>query len=115
MKEVLMVAEKPNLAQTISGLLSNDSARKGCIDRRLSKGLPLYEWNGPWPATGEVVHYKMTSTYGHVCQIDVCCLLGWILYRNLTQAFFAVRTICSRLERGSGTALLVCHRQERAR
>ncbi|GAU93833.1 hypothetical protein RvY_05707-2 [Ramazzottius varieornatus] len=70
MREVLMVAEKPNLAQTISGLLSNDSARKGCIDRRLSKGLPLYEWSGPWPATGELVHYKMTSTYGHVCQID---------------------------------------------
>ncbi|XP_055342263.1 uncharacterized protein LOC129590861 [Paramacrobiotus metropolitanus] len=69
MKEVLMVAEKPNLATALSNILSRGNLQRMHIDKRLSRGLPLFEWDGPWPHTHEMVRYKMTSTYGHVKEI----------------------------------------------
>ena len=67
MKSVLMVAEKPSLAQSISNILSN----KKCDYRKGFNGAcSVNEWQGKFPPTGEVVKYKMTSVCGHVMSID---------------------------------------------
>ena len=67
MKGVLMVAEKPSLAQSISNILSN----KKCDYRKGFNGAcAVNEWQGKFPPTGEVVKYKMTSVCGHVMSID---------------------------------------------
>ncbi|KAL7986823.1 hypothetical protein Chor_013106 [Crotalus horridus] len=65
MKIVLMVAEKPSLAQSIAKILSrgNMSSRKG-----LNGACSVYEFTGPF--IGQTVHFKMTSVCGHVMTLD---------------------------------------------
>ncbi|ETE58485.1 DNA topoisomerase 3-beta-1, partial [Ophiophagus hannah] len=65
MKIVLMVAEKPSLAQSIAKILSrgNMSSRKG-----LNGACSVHEFTGPF--IGQTVHFKMTSVCGHVMTLD---------------------------------------------
>ncbi|XP_062446294.1 DNA topoisomerase 3-beta-1 isoform X2 [Rhea pennata] len=65
MKTVLMVAEKPSLAQSIAKILSrgNMSSRKG-----LNGACSVHEYTGSF--VGQSVHFKMTSVCGHVMTLD---------------------------------------------
>eukprot|EP00759_Apiculatamorpha_spiralis_P052623 PhF_6_TR587/c0_g1_i2/m.645/K03165/TOP3; DNA topoisomerase III len=66
MRSVLMVAEKPSLAQGISEILSDKTASQ----RRHGRGLAVYEWRGRFPPYNETVQYRMTSVAGHVYSCD---------------------------------------------
>jgi DNA topoisomerase-3 len=65
MKTVLMVAEKPSLAQSIAKLLSNGklTTRKG-----LNGACSVHEYNGTFQGT--TMKFKMTSVCGHVMALD---------------------------------------------
>uniref|UniRef100_A0A8C0J9F4 DNA topoisomerase n=1 Tax=Chelonoidis abingdonii TaxID=106734 RepID=A0A8C0J9F4_CHEAB len=65
MKTVLMVAEKPSLAQSIAKILSrgNMSSHKG-----LNGACSVHEYTGSF--IGQCVHFKMTSVCGHVMTLD---------------------------------------------
>lgn len=67
MKTVLMVAEKPSLAQSIAKILSNGqmNSRKGS-----NGACSIHEYRGKFPPTSENVFYKMTSVCGHVYGLD---------------------------------------------
>ncbi|XP_060074052.1 DNA topoisomerase 3-beta-1-like [Ylistrum balloti] len=67
MKTVLMVAEKPSLAQSIAKILSNGqmNSRKGS-----NGACSVHEYRGVFPPTRENVFYKMTSVCGHVFGLD---------------------------------------------
>lgn len=59
---VLMVAEKPSLAESIAFHLSNGQAQKR------QRALPVYEYNGYFQ--GGPAYIKVTSTTGHVFSCD---------------------------------------------
>ena len=62
---VLMVAEKPSLAQSLAKILSSG----GLSSRKGSNGAcSVHEWNGRFH--GESVLFKMTSVCGHVMSCD---------------------------------------------
>ncbi|XP_054712265.1 DNA topoisomerase 3-beta-1-like isoform X2 [Uloborus diversus] len=65
MKQVLMVAEKPSLAQSLAHILSNGHVkqRKG-----LSSACAVYEYDGIF--NSQSVKFKMTSVCGHVMSTD---------------------------------------------
>ncbi|XP_023129112.1 DNA topoisomerase 3-beta-1 isoform X1 [Amphiprion ocellaris] len=65
MRTVLMVAEKPSLAQSIAKILSkgNCTSRKG-----LNGACSVYEYTGNFE--GQTVRFKMTSVCGHVMSLD---------------------------------------------
>uniref|UniRef100_A0A671VKN2 DNA topoisomerase n=1 Tax=Sparus aurata TaxID=8175 RepID=A0A671VKN2_SPAAU len=65
MKTVLMVAEKPSLAQSIAKILSkgNCTSRKG-----LNGACSVLEYTGSFQ--GQTVRFKMTSVCGHVMSLD---------------------------------------------
>lgn len=65
MHVVLMVAEKPSLAESLAKLLSrnNHNSRRG-----INNACHVHEWNGTF--RGEQVRYKMTSVCGHVMTLD---------------------------------------------
>ncbi|XP_077731100.1 DNA topoisomerase 3-beta-1-like [Canis aureus] len=65
MKTVLMVAEKPSLAQSIAKILSrgNMSSHKG-----LNGTCSVHEYSGTF--AGQPVRFKMTSVCGHVMTLD---------------------------------------------
>ncbi|XP_055017755.1 DNA topoisomerase 3-beta-1, partial [Boleophthalmus pectinirostris] len=65
MKTVLMVAEKPSLAQSIAKILSKGScsSRKG-----LNGACSVHEFIGSFQ--GQNVRFKMTSVCGHVMSLD---------------------------------------------
>lgn len=65
MKTVLMVAEKPSLAQSIAKILSrgNMSSHKG-----LNGTCSVHEYTGTF--AGQPVRFKMTSVCGHVMTLD---------------------------------------------
>ena len=66
MKTVLMVAEKPSLAQSLAAILSNGShhSRKG-----FNGACSVHEWTGPFNNFGQC-KFKMTSVCGHVMSLD---------------------------------------------
>ncbi len=61
-RRLLMVAEKPSLAESIALLLSNGTAAKR------PRALPVYEYEGSF--AGERAFIKVTSTTGHVYGCD---------------------------------------------
>ncbi|CAH1786482.1 unnamed protein product [Owenia fusiformis] len=65
MKTVLMVAEKPSLAQSLAKILSNGQmgSRKGT-----NGACSIHEYNGKFQ--GESVRFKFTSVCGHVMSLD---------------------------------------------
>ncbi|KYO39494.1 DNA topoisomerase 3-beta-1 [Alligator mississippiensis] len=65
MRAVLMVAEKPSLAQSIARILSrgNMTSRKG-----LNGACSVHEYGGSF--AGQSAHFKMTSVCGHVMTLD---------------------------------------------
>ncbi|KAK3783011.1 hypothetical protein RRG08_015351 [Elysia crispata] len=65
MKTVLMVAEKPSLAQSLAKILSNGNmnSRKG-----MNGACSVHDYMGRF--NGEQVHFKMTSVCGHVMGVD---------------------------------------------
>ncbi|KAG9487489.1 hypothetical protein GDO78_007378 [Eleutherodactylus coqui] len=65
MKTVLMVAEKPSLAQSIAKILS-----KGCATSRkgLNGACSVHDYTGSFQ--GQSVRFKMTSVCGHVMSLD---------------------------------------------
>uniref|UniRef100_A0A8C5EUX9 DNA topoisomerase n=1 Tax=Gouania willdenowi TaxID=441366 RepID=A0A8C5EUX9_GOUWI len=65
MRTVLMVAEKPSLAQSIAKILSKGScsSRKG-----LNGACSVHEYAGSFQ--GQSVRFKMTSVCGHVMSLD---------------------------------------------
>ncbi|XP_061621102.1 DNA topoisomerase 3-beta-1 isoform X2 [Phyllopteryx taeniolatus] len=65
MRTVLMVAEKPSLAQSIARILSkeNCTSRKG-----LNASCFVHEFTGIFQ--GQTVRFKMTSVCGHVMSLD---------------------------------------------
>uniref|UniRef100_A0A6Q2XS23 DNA topoisomerase n=1 Tax=Esox lucius TaxID=8010 RepID=A0A6Q2XS23_ESOLU len=65
MKTVLMVAEKPSLAQSIAKILSKGScsSRKG-----LNGACSVHEYMGTF--SGQSMRFKMTSVCGHVMSLD---------------------------------------------
>ncbi|XP_077457856.1 DNA topoisomerase 3-beta-1 isoform X2 [Stigmatopora argus] len=65
MRTVLMVAEKPSLAQSIAKILSKGS----CTSRKgLNASCSVHEFTGSFQ--GQTVQYKMTSVCGHVMSLD---------------------------------------------
>ena len=62
---VVMVAEKPSLAQSISKILSNNhyESRKG-----FNGACNVFEWNGKFQNSS--CKFKMTSVCGHVMSLD---------------------------------------------
>ncbi|XP_045539457.1 DNA topoisomerase 3-beta-1 [Papilio machaon] len=65
MKVVLMVAEKPSLAQNLANILSNGK----CNTTKGSNGAcSVHEWNGTFK--NEPVRFRMTSVCGHVMSLD---------------------------------------------
>ncbi|XP_060927383.1 DNA topoisomerase 3-beta-1 [Limanda limanda] len=65
MRTVLMVAEKPSLAQSISKILSKGS----CTSRKgLNGACSVHEYTGSFQ--GQSVRFKMTSVCGHVMSLD---------------------------------------------
>uniref|UniRef100_A0A0K0ECU3 DNA topoisomerase n=1 Tax=Strongyloides stercoralis TaxID=6248 RepID=A0A0K0ECU3_STRER len=61
---VLMVAEKPSLAKTISRILSNNTAR--CVKNN-EKNPPQFHFKGIFKNNS--ANFIMTSTYGHIKEI----------------------------------------------
>ena len=64
MVRVLMVAEKPSLASSISELLSHKRMRSVKSSRN------TYEWEGNFPPLNRTVQFRMVSVAGHVFSID---------------------------------------------
>ncbi|XP_030647243.1 DNA topoisomerase 3-beta-1 [Chanos chanos] len=65
MKTVLMVAEKPSLAQSIAKILSKGS----CSTRKGFNGAcSVHEYTGSF--LGQSIRFKMTSVCGHVMSLD---------------------------------------------
>ncbi|XP_043967800.1 DNA topoisomerase 3-beta-1 isoform X2 [Gambusia affinis] len=65
MRTVLMVAEKPSLAQSIAKILSKGS----CTSRKgLNGACSVHEYNGNFQS--QTVRFKMTSVCGHVMSLD---------------------------------------------
>lgn len=62
---VLMIAEKPSLAQSIAKILSDNNmqSRKG-----FNNACSIHEWSGRF--MNSQVRYKMTSVCGHVMSLD---------------------------------------------
>ncbi|XP_073954639.1 DNA topoisomerase 3-beta [Choristoneura fumiferana] len=65
MKTVLMVAEKPSLAQNLANILSNGKCN---TNKGSNSACAVHEWNGTFK--NEPVRYKMTSVCGHVMSLD---------------------------------------------
>ncbi|XP_046559637.1 DNA topoisomerase 3-beta-1-like [Haliotis rubra] len=65
MRTVLMVAEKPSLAQSLAKILSNGAmnSRKG-----MNGACSVHEYRGKF--NGDTVFFKMTSVCGHVMSCD---------------------------------------------
>ena len=67
MRTVLMVAEKPSLAQSIAKILSNGNmtSRKGS-----NGACSVHEYRAKFNPIGETASFKMTSVCGHVFGLD---------------------------------------------
>jgi len=68
MKTVLMIAEKPSLAQALSKILAKGGQvtyRKG-----FNGACSVHEFVSRFPPTGETVKFKFTSVCGHVMSLD---------------------------------------------
>lgn len=63
MKTVLMVAEKPSIAESIAHALS-----EGEMHTERGRATPIHEWNGTF--MGQHVRYRVTSVTGHVYGTD---------------------------------------------
>ena len=63
MKTVLLVAEKPSLAQSIANILSKGEAIKNS-----SGAAPVFEYSGVF--NNERVLFQFTSVMGHVLSLD---------------------------------------------
>ncbi|KAK9737818.1 DNA topoisomerase 3-beta-1 [Basidiobolus ranarum] len=65
MPTVLMVAEKPSLAQAIAKILSNDQLSSR---RSVSATCPVWEYQGVF--FGKPAKFKVTSVTGHIYTCD---------------------------------------------
>mmetsp|Transcript_8659 Transcript_8659/g.38519 ORF Transcript_8659/g.38519 Transcript_8659/m.38519 type:complete len:498 (+) Transcript_8659:902-2395(+) len=58
LKKILMVAEKPSVAESIAGILSNGQCRKR---RGLGRNVPVFEFFTSFPSTGEKVVVRVSD------------------------------------------------------
>lgn len=67
MKTVLMVAEKPSLAQSLAKILSHNhlTSRKG-----FNGACTIHEFKAKFPPMNELMNFKFTSVCGHVMGLD---------------------------------------------
>ena len=63
---VLMVAEKPSLAESLAKILSNGKSRKR---PSISGACPVHEYNGQF-LRDQNAYFKFTSVCGHVTSVD---------------------------------------------
>ena len=63
MPTVLMVAEKPSLAESLAKILSNNQCRS-----RKTGSVPVHEFRGAFQ--GQQCMFKFTSVCGHVLGVD---------------------------------------------
>eukprot|EP00189_Rhodosorus_marinus_P007292 CAMPEP_0184752286 /NCGR_PEP_ID=MMETSP0315-20130426/43496_1 /TAXON_ID=101924 /ORGANISM="Rhodosorus marinus, Strain UTEX LB 2760" /LENGTH=1224 /DNA_ID=CAMNT_0027231605 /DNA_START=189 /DNA_END=3863 /DNA_ORIENTATION=+ len=66
LKKILMVAEKPSVAESIAGIISKGQCRKR---RGLGRNVPVFEFFAEFPSTGEKVVVRVTSVVGHVFSV----------------------------------------------
>ena len=69
MRTVLMVAEKPSLAQSLAKILAGS---QGLTSRKGFNGAcSVHEYTGRFPPVGgEQMRFKFTSVCGHVMSLD---------------------------------------------
>eukprot|EP01059_Diplonema_ambulator_P018062 TRINITY_DN3022_c0_g3_i2.p1 TRINITY_DN3022_c0_g3~~TRINITY_DN3022_c0_g3_i2.p1 ORF type:complete len:637 (+),score=157.18 TRINITY_DN3022_c0_g3_i2:91-2001(+) len=65
--KVLMVAEKPSVAQSIAEALSNGRKR---TRKGIGRGLMVHEFFANFPPTGQRCAFKVTSVVGHIFGLD---------------------------------------------
>ena len=100
MKTVLMVAEKPSLAQSLSKIL----ARGGQITTRkgFNGACSVHEFITRFPPTAETMRFKFTSVCGHVMSLD---FLGkynnWDKVDPVSWVFYLIITVVLAISRNS--------------
>eukprot|EP01065_Artemidia_motanka_P030973 TRINITY_DN3713_c0_g1_i1.p1 TRINITY_DN3713_c0_g1~~TRINITY_DN3713_c0_g1_i1.p1 ORF type:complete len:519 (+),score=128.96 TRINITY_DN3713_c0_g1_i1:65-1558(+) len=96
MRTVLMVAEKPMLADAISKALSHGQAVKR---HGLSRACPVFEYTGKF--RGQPARFKFTCTVGHVYSINFTAQYQDWQKVDEDQLFFEARTVKEEASEGA--------------
>ncbi|KAJ9463502.1 DNA topoisomerase 3-beta [Diplonema papillatum] len=107
MRTVLMVAEKPSLADAISKLLSDGRAIK---HSRTSRACPVFEYSGRF--RGEEARFKFTCTVGHVFSIEFASQYNNWQTVDEERLFFEAKLLKNE---ASATARVVAHLKQEAK